>query len=598
MKKHVYVILFFGVATLVFTYPLIIIKIGSYIPAFFSTDETFGALWDSWRIKYSLLHGISVTKTNFVAYPFGINLYASAFISYLWLALTYLLSFALTPVLCFNIQGLFNICSMGFFCYILVYQLTGSRAGAIFSGIAYAFCPYQFSRLWQHLGLTYNQWIPLVLLSLVALKVKNSRGVKVLLFISLLLAFSFDFSVMYFTTIVIASFLIYFIAYSWRSRSNDLNSWNNALVYLKNVFLIGLLVLLILLPQILPIIINRMKLSAATLASASNSYHRSFEDLFAQSARPLSYFLPAASHPVFGGFTEQFIGTDFYGESFTEHALYLGWIPLILAFVAFRAWRKKKTTLSKDNSFYIGFYVLLAAVAWLFSQPPWWKIGPVKIIMPSFFMYKLLPMFRAYCRFGIIVMFAVAVLAGFGLRIVLERFKKRASKMAVAGLILSVLVFEFWNYPPFKVIDVSKVPAVYYWLKGQPGNFSVVEYPLDTGGPNELYKFYQTKHEKRIINGSVPGSYANNFAQGIKDLSSSRTALLLHGMGVKYAIVHRQDYLESDLIQDKEELSKIPLNPDLRLVESFPAEECPDKGIMCVQKTGAIDVYEVITVKK
>lgn len=27
--------------------------------------------------------------------------------------------------------------------------------------------------------------------------------------------------------------------------------------------------------------------------------------------------------------------------------------------------------------------------------------------------------------------------------------------------------------------------------------------------PNEMYKFYQTEHEKKIINGTIPGTYAN-----------------------------------------------------------------------------------------
>ncbi len=30
------------------------------------------------------------------------------------------------------------------------------------------------------------------------------------------------------------------------------------------------------------------------------------------------------------------------------------------------------------------------------------------------------------------------------------------------------------------------------------------------------------------------------------------------------------------------------------LISSFPPQECPNKDIMCAQKTGPIDVYEVI----
>ena len=150
---------------------------------------------------------------------------------------------------------------------------------------------------------------------------------------------------------------------------------------------------------------------------------------------------------------------------------------------------QKNDFLFHEGDFYIGFFIFLAVVAWLFSQPPWWKFGPIKIYMPSFFMYKILPMFRAYCRFGIVVMLAVAVLAGYGLKFILERFKTQKAKIAITCLFAGLVLFEFWNWPPYKVIDVSKVPPVYYWLKEQPGDFVIAEYPLDADSPNEMYKF-------------------------------------------------------------------------------------------------------------
>ena len=203
-------------------------------------------------------------------------------------------------------------------------------------------------------------------------------------------------------------------------------------------------------------------------------------------------------------------------------------------------------------------------------------------------------MFRAYCRFGIVVMLSVAVLAGFGLKFILEKFKTQKSKVAIACLFSGLVLFEFWNWPPYKVIDFSKVPAVYYWLKEEPGDFSIAEYPLDADSPNEMYKFYQTKHEKKIINGTIPGTHANKVAQTIRKLSQPQTAQVLKWMGVKYALVHRQDYIDTGLVDDSEELNKIPQNSRLKFIKSFSSQECPKKDIMCIQKTGQIDVYEVV----
>jgi len=48
------------------------------------------------------------------------------------------------------------------------------------------------------------------------------------------------------------------------------------------------------------------------------------------------------------------------------------------------------------------------------------------------------------------------------------------------------------------------------------------------------------------------------------------------------------------LIEDKEDMESILQNQGLKFVKSFPPQECPDPKLMCVQKTGPIDVYEVI----
>ena len=402
-------------------------------------------------------------------------------------------------------------------------------------------------------------------------------------------------------------FLVYIILHRWVKKRAGKTTSTDIKAFFKKAFVIIMMVFLLLSPQFFPIIKNMLKLSPAKPASAHNLYHRPFEDLFSQSAKPLSYLLPSAFHPIFGKVTEQFLGSPLYGESFTEHTLYLGWIPLGLAFVAVKKWQKRRKLQkqltagtvpvgdcpSDKENFYMGFFIFLAIVAWLFSQPPWWNIGPVKLHMPSFFMYKILPMYRAYCRFGIVVMLAVAVLAGFGLKFVLERCKTRKTKIALATLFCGLVLFEFWNWPPYKVIDVSKAPAVYDWLKGQPDDLVIAEYPLDADTPNEMYKFYQTKHEKKIINGTIPGTNANKIAQTIVKLSEPETASRLKWMGVKYVLVHHQEYLNTELTEKKEELIKIPKNKGLKLVKTFPPQECPNKDIMCVQKTGVIDVYEV-----
>jgi len=588
------VVIIFLILTVIMTYPLVF-KINTHIPAFFSTDESFAVLWNSWFIKFSLAHHLSIRSTDLIAHPFSVDFYTNKPVIYLWFLINYSLSILTNPVLTYNLQVIFNLLLAATFNYLLVYYLTGNRFAAFFAGTIFGFCPYIFVRSWQHLGETYLWIMPMALLYLFRLRQNPSRATKLLFIISLI--FTTIGANFYYLGVAFITFLVYLFIYTMKNKTLCLDENKK---YFKNIILFSCIVFILLIPQNYPII-KGIITSRKTIPAAQNIYYRPFKDLFEQSAKSLSYFLPAVVHPFFGKFTEMFIGSQLYGMSFTEHTLYLGWAPLILAFVAFKRWRRRRKevkigTVPFGDSpyFYIGFFVSLAIVAWFFSQPPWWKFGPLKIYMPSFFMYKILPVFRAYCRFGIVVMLAVSVLAGFGLKFILDRFNSKKKRIAITTLFCVLVLFEFWNYPPFKVIDVSRVPQVYYWLKEQRGDFAIAEYPLDIVGPSEIYRLYQTKHEKKIINATIPGTPAHRLTKTLTELSNPNTAGVLKWMGVKYILVHKEDYLNTGLIDDSEELNKIPQNPGLKFIKTFPSQECPQKDILCIQKTGPVDVYEVV----
>lgn len=588
LKRIIIISLLFTSLTFLITYPLFF-KLNKAISGFHSTDEP--SVWYFWWLKYAHSNNINHADCKYISYPFGEDYGGFDQIYPLWSWAKRQAAINTNHSFSYNIEVISSFILSGLFAYMLMLLVLADFKAAVFCGIIYAFSPYHFARAWQHIGLTHIQWIPLYVYALLKMRGVTGSAKKVtFLSLALFLVASFDYYYLYF--MLIATFLFWTYSLTM-DRSNGKRLTVNLI---STAVLAGVVITIIL----WPLIKTRLLISQVKDISVWSLY-RPFEDLFSQSARPLSYFLPSSEHPILGWIAKGLVGTDIYGMSFTEHALYLGWTPLVLAFVAFRRWRSNRkssrhrvTTLTESNeNFNIGFFVFLAVAAWLFSQPPWWDIFGFKIYMPSFFMYKILPMFRAYCRFGIVVMLAVAVLAGFGMKFILERFKSQKTKVAITALFCGLVLFEFWNWPPYKVIDLSKVPAVYYWIKEQPKDTVIADYPLDADSPNELYKFFQTVHEKKIINGTIPGTHANKVAQEIRRLSDPKTASILKWMGVKYVVVHKDDYLKTDLIEDKEDMERIPQNQGLKFVKSFPPQECPDPELMCVQKTGPVDVYEV-----
>ncbi|RJP28958.1 MAG: hypothetical protein C4533_03965 [Candidatus Omnitrophota bacterium] len=577
MKNKIFAIIFFGVLVFVTTFPLTL-KVFTHIPAFFSTDESFGILWSSWFVKYSFTHNTSIMYTDFIAYPWGIHPY-TGMVGYIFFIINYVLSLLTTPVLTYNIQVLFNILATATATYYLALYLLKEVKPAFISGMIFGFSPYIFVRSWQHIGETYLWPIPLFILFILKLKDKPSLKIKAMFILTIILS-TVNFDVIYYCMVILLCWSIY----SFVTKRRE------ALGYILRVYWLTATALLILIPQFMPLI-KRMFFPEKSAPSAQNMFHRPFEDLFSQSARPLSYLLPSSVHPVFGKLTSQFIGSSFYGISFTEHTLYLGWFALLLAIYAFN-----KRNTSPENKGYIKFFVFLALFVWLFSQPPWWNIGHLKLYMPSFFMYKILPMFRAYCRFGSVLMLAVAVLAGFGSKLLFKKFKSRIAKWLIFLISIILILFDFWSWPPYKIMDVSAVPEVYTWIKALPEGSIIAEYPMDIIGPAEMYKLYQTKHEKKIINATLPGTYAHKIIEKISRLSDFETAGILSWLKVRYVIVHRNKYLDSELTEVIDDFNKIPGNPGLKFIKHFAAEGCPQDGIECIKDVGEIDVYEVIAI--
>jgi len=181
-------------------------------------------------------------------------------------------------------------------------------------------------------------------------------------------------------------------------------------------------------------------------------------------------------------------------------------------------------------------------------------------------------MVRAYARFGIILEMAIAVLAGFGLLYITEKSSPLRKRFAVGALFLLV-AFEFFNWPPDHVLDLSQPPPVYRWLKEQPTGTVVAEYPLETNSPNPLYMFYQTVHEKPLINCAIPGTRAHRIAQVIADLSNPDTPHILKWLGAECVIVHTQEFEDSGLVKRLEELQAVRQSPDLKLYRKIDGDE-------------------------
>lgn len=567
-KKNISVIILYVFLGVFAVFP-IVFRLNSLV--YGTATDPFVWIWNFWWLKYSLVKGLSSNFVPILAYPFGLNLLG---LYTIWGFLNKWLTVLTGEVAAYNLQIMCSFFLSGLAMYYLIYYFTKSRLASFFSGVVFMFCPYHFARSWDHISLSNVHWMVFYILSLFNLYQKKTFKNAFICGICFSLIGQFSsYYYVYFMMLFTVLFVVFNIVYNISKKRRI--GIKEIFQFLKLLIIYLTAIVLIMLPQIwryIKMVIYR------TDKAWEIELIRPFGQLFADSARPLNYFLPVEYNPFLGGLASFFIDTPLYGEnSGGEQSLYLGFIPLILAFIGYKRWRKNKIK-GIDNpkiDYLMWFWIIALFIFMICSFSPYWgNKNSFFIPFPSLVLYRVFPMFRNYARMGVIVMMSVCVLAGFGLKGVLERFNSNKKKLGVVFLLCCGVCFEFFNIPP--ITDVSNIPKVYNWLKLQPENIVVAEYPIDAD--TRPIVFYQRVHQKNLVNGAVPGTYAYEVRQKVIGLEDESTAGILSFLDADYVLVHKDKYLNS---QGGNVLGQVP---DLD----------NNSGFKFVKDFGNIAVYEVV----
>ncbi len=132
------------------------------------TGTHYDALFSVWRMAWVAhqlpadpLHlfdaNIFYPELNTLAYSDAVLLPALIGAPLIWMGVP--------PLVAYNVLILLSFVAAGLGMYVLVRELTGSRASAFAAGVIFAFQPYRFAHL-SHLELVWTCWIPLTLWSL------------------------------------------------------------------------------------------------------------------------------------------------------------------------------------------------------------------------------------------------------------------------------------------------------------------------------------------------------------------------------------------------------------------------------------------------
>jgi hypothetical protein len=421
----------------------------------------------------------------------------------------WLIARAVGPVAAVNALVLASFPLSAAAAYLLARRLS-SPAGALAAALLFAFSPFHVAHAAYHPHVAQTQWLPLYAVALWgALEAATARRLLLLAAATLALGLSNFYWGLVVGVVTVPALLAAAVAAPRTGAARAAARCAFVLACLTAV-VVGTLVALE------PPSPHRY---AAPPAEAA---------LF--SARPASYLLPPAHHPLLGSWSAQLVRREGLAASLLEQQVGLGWSVLALAAIAI-------ATAVRDGGRALRaatWIVAAAALAFLCSLAP-----------AAALLHAAAPMFRAFARFGVVVQLAAAVLAGSGLAALLRR-PSRGRQLVAVGLLVAA-AFEYLPFPPWHWRDVLPTRA-HRWLAGQPLPMCV----LDCVPPSAAEQSVPALLDRPLLLAEGP----------LQDCGEPDLTRKLAWRGVSHVLVRRETAAGGWLWQAKPQ-------PGLRIVAAF-----------------------------
>ena len=468
---------FYLLLTAILTYPTVL-RLNTHIPG---SGDAPTVVWDLWALSRALIDPqVPLRTTDLIFYPLPdvVNIWQSPgnVLVSLPLAIT------IGPVPTYNLIFLSSFVLGGLFFYLLARHLSGDKLASFAAGAIFSFSAYHYAHGLGHLGLYSVQWLPLCALCLLRLRARpdSSRAVQFAVSTCLVVV-TFPYFGAYFLLPLLACFFLYYL---WRDASTVRSPRFLAAVALAlAVAAAGTLLFYgdVLFPQ---------EDMAAALRQSAKDTERYSADL-------LAFVLPSASHPVFGDVVAPIYENFSARGNPAEMTIYIGIVALLLA--VWGLWRGRG-----DDA---PLWAILALVALVMSLGPTLRVNGKALFPLPYALLMRLPLFaalRAPGRISITVLMSVSVLAGYGLRDLLDRVRYRpiVRTVTVSAVVL-VVCFETLLSYPYQSSSTAVPPLYYERLPTGSQRGGLFQLPSGPGHSESTgwYMFYQIRHHRALAIG-------------------------------------------------------------------------------------------------
>jgi hypothetical protein len=451
--------------------------------------DNFWHVWQLWTVHRSLVHGTDPAFTDriYALIPGGVPIFVENWLSEIVGAF---LGAATTPLVAYNILIWSSFALGGIVMYALAGEFTRSWLARMMAGVVFTFSTYHFWRAAGHLGEVTIEFMPLYAWRLIVLIRRPTPANAVWAALSLAAVplsevYYGPYFVYPFTLLVLIGLVV--AERAWFTRRNS--------VLLTLAMGAGLILTAVPLRSFFAV--------APDVKALVASYAQSSLDPLSADAATL--FAPNSANPLFGSLTAG-VYAHLPSPYPVEQAVYLGWIGLALAVLAAIVMRRER---------WVWFWGAVTLAGVLLSLGPHLHVAG-HTIMPLPFYEVLyhwpgLSNFRAPNRLIVLAQVGLAVLAAYGVAIILERAGAKSQRtlllartLVVACMFASVAECLTWSFP------LPAAPAIVAWpysaVGQEQGDDALLELPLTNAGSEQ---FAQTVHGKRLVGGFTSRITAN-----------------------------------------------------------------------------------------
>ncbi|MCP5094023.1 MAG: hypothetical protein GY943_00565, partial [Chloroflexi bacterium] len=272
------------------------------------------------------------------------------------------------------------------------------------------------------------------------------------------------------------------------------------------------------------------------------------------SADLLALFIPPPNHllsqtwPTLHRFSETVYP---FGQS--ENIIYTGIIVLLLAVLGIKAEWKSRAD--------VRLWVTVAIIASVFALGPLLRvvgkfisIGETPVIMPYAILMQLpfLSWGRTPARFHLTALFAISILAAFGMRWLLHKTKHQQWRKLLPVILLALILLDAAIVYPWPMADIT-VPDFYQTVAADERAVAVLDIPATDYVAAKYHMLYQMTHQHALVGGyrtRLPIAARESMDQLTADATSPEgDPSRLAEAGVGYVVLHRQ-FLEADELDE------------------------------------------------